>query len=341
MPGREPVLSALASPPAPTIGEVGNRRVRKALRSTGLFFDYGAVATRLRSDSRAIADQICTVYRHFEFADTWRWSDVHVEVRRSTGLRRWIGPQVIFTHEGLRPFDPFPASNPLPMYEWGANWLIGERMNHLLLLHAGVVERDGLALVLPATPGSGKSTLTAALSLRGWRLLSDEFGAFDLAAGEFLPVLKPVALKNESIDVIQAFEPGAEIGPRFAKTRKGTVAHLAPGAQAVARRRVGARAGVVILPKWLAGSPTLLEPLRPEALFPSLAFNAFNYEGTGADAFRAVMELVRACPAWQLVYSDLGDAIAAIGAKWPGVLAHHAARDQDGVRAGAGAGVAP
>jgi predicted ATPase len=33
-----------------------------------------------------------------------------------------------------------------------------------------VVERDGHALILPAMPGSGKSTLTAALVQRGWRL---------------------------------------------------------------------------------------------------------------------------------------------------------------------------
>jgi HprK-related kinase A len=184
------------------------------------------------------------------------------------------------------------------------------------MLHAGVVERDGLALILPATPGSGKSTLTAALSLRGWRLLSDEFGAFDLTSGRLLPVIKPVALKNESIDVIARFEPAAEIGPPFPKTRKGTVAHLAPSAEAVARRAQGAFPGAVILPKWHSGSTTALEPLRPEATFPSLAFNAFNYTSTGADGFRAVAELVRRCPAWQLVYSDLDDALAAIDARW-------------------------
>ena len=56
-------------------------------------------------------------------------------------------------------------------------------MNDLLLLHAGV-ERDGLALICPPS-WSGKSTLTAALSLRGWRLLSDEFGAFDPRQARF------------------------------------------------------------------------------------------------------------------------------------------------------------
>jgi hypothetical protein len=44
-----------------------------------------------------------------------------------------------------------------------------------------------------------------------------------------------VALKNESIGVIRAFAPQALLGPDFPKTRKGTVAHLAASAMAVAR----------------------------------------------------------------------------------------------------------
>jgi predicted ATPase len=43
------------------------------------------------------------------------------------------------------------------------------------MLHAAVVEKNGKALILPALPGSGKSTLSAALAMNGWRFLSDEF----------------------------------------------------------------------------------------------------------------------------------------------------------------------
>jgi len=43
-----------------------------------------------------------------------------------------------------------------------------------LALHAGVLYRDGSALLLPAPSGSGKSTLVAALVQRGWTYGSDE-----------------------------------------------------------------------------------------------------------------------------------------------------------------------
>jgi hypothetical protein len=60
-------------------------------------------------------------------------------------------------------------------------------------------------------------------------------------------------------------------------------------------------------------------------VFPALAFNAFNYSLLGAVGFQAAVRLVRQCPAWQLVYSDLDDALATIEAAWPQVIERHAA----------------
>lgn len=133
-------------------------------------------------------------------------------------------------------------------------------------------------------------------------------------------MIKPVALKNQSIEVIRAFASHARFGPEVPKTRKGRVAHMAANDDAVARRREAARPGAIVLPKWEAGSPTRWEPLAQHVAFPALAFNAFNYTVLGAVGFGAAVALVRQCPAWQLVYSDLDDAIATIDAAWPGVV---------------------
>ena len=211
-------------------------RVAEALGADGLWLDLGAATLRVRSDSPEFAAQLQRVYGAFPFVDVASWADVHVDIERVGGLRRWWRPQVRLRSDGRVQFEPFPADSPLPLFEWGCNWLMAQRLNDLLLLHAGTLERDGLALLLPALPGSGKSTLTAALSSRGWRLLSDEFGVFDPNDGALHALVKPVGLKNHSIDVIRSFAPQAVMGPSFPKTRKGTVAHLAPPADAVARR---------------------------------------------------------------------------------------------------------
>jgi HprK-related kinase A len=303
-----------------TLAEVHQPELTRALGGQGLWIDLGVATVRTQSDSVPFAAQLQSVYGQFPFADQATWADLHVRIRRQRGVRRWLRPQVRFQCDGQQPFEPFPADSPLPLFEWGCNWLIGRRLNDLLLLHAGAVEKSGFALLLPALPGSGKSTLTAALSQRGWRLLSDEFGAFDPQSGAFRALLKPIALKNQSIDVIRRFAPQAVFGPEFPKTRKGTVAHLAPSREAVVRRYECARPGAVILPKWVANSPTRFEALAENVVFAALAFNAFNYSLLGALGFQTVLRLVRQCPAWQLVYSDLDEALATIEAVWPEVI---------------------
>ena len=148
--------------------------------------------------------------------------------------------------------------------------------------------------------------------------------------GCFWPALKPAALKNESIEVMRRFEPTAELGPEFLKTRKGRVVHLAPSPVAVAGRHRAAWPGAVLLPRWQAGSTTRLEPVQPQMAFSALAFNAFNYATVGAAGFKAVVALSQDCPTWQLIYSDLDDALARLEAEWPAVVErareHHPVR---------------
>jgi len=299
----------------------------RALQGTGLWLDVGAATLHVRSDSAAFAAQLRQTYSAFPLLTAGPWADLHVRIERARSPRRWLRPQVRMSCDGQQPFDPFPASHPLPLFEWGCNWLLGQRLNDLLLLHAGAVERDGFALVLPATPGSGKSTLTAALSQRGWRLLSDEFGAYDLSTDCFRAMLKPVALKNQSIDVIQRLAPHARFGPAFEKTRKGTVAHLAATPDAVARRHEPARPGAFVLPRWEAGAALRFKPLPDNRVFPALAFNAFNYSVLGAASFNSVAGLAQRCMAWELIYGDLDQALSAIDGIWPQVL-ERGARDR-------------
>jgi HprK-related kinase A len=161
-------------------------------------------------------------------------------------------------------------------------------------------------------PGSGKSTLTAALTARGFRLLSDEFGIVRLADAQLLPLLRPIGLKNESIDVIARFAPQAPLGPRFPKTRKGTVAHLAPADAAIAARHVPARAALIVFPRFDPAVETQVAPIPKARAFGRLAVNSFNYETLGPAGFDAVSRLVAHSDSFQLVFRDLEQAINAI-----------------------------
>ena len=127
-------------------------------------------------------------------------------------------------------------------------------------------------------------------------------------------MLKPVALKNASIEVIRDFHPGAELGPTFPGTRKGDVAHLAPDAASVAAIRRPAQPRLILFPAWREGAALTLQPQAPEQAFTRLAFNSFNYGLLGRIGFDAVADLAEACPAYQLVYGRLDDAVRCVHA---------------------------
>lgn len=283
------------------------------LREGGVALDFGAARARVRSDDPILCRGLHRVYGAFPVEPGDGLFDVTARVRRGRGLRRFVRPQVEFVVEGQTPFEPFPAANGLPLMEWGLNWCLADRCNRYLLLHSGVVERGGAAVILPALPGSGKSTLTAGLAASGFRLLSDEFGVLRLDDGMFLPMVRPIALKNESIAVIASLAPGSVFGPVFAGTRKGDVAHLAPSVDSVDRRRVPAAPRMILFPQFEAGAPLQLEAMPRSRAFAKLAVNSFNYELLGPAGFDAVGDLVSRCESYRLLFGDLEAAIAEIG----------------------------
>ncbi len=294
------------------IGELSDEALGTRLRAEGLALDFGAAHGRVFTDVPGLGESLRRVYAHFPVERGDGFFDVTARVRRARGARRFFRPQVELVVDGRVPFEPFPAANDLPLLEWGMNWSLAERCNTHLLLHAGVVERSGVGVLLPALPGSGKSTLTAALAVSGHRLLSDEFGVVRLDDAACLPMLRPIALKNESIGVIARLRPDATLGPVYRGTRKGDVAHLGPDAESVAKRDVAAIARFIVFPRYEKDAATELEPIARARAFAKLAVNSFNYEVLGPAAFDAVGRLIARCECYRLSYGNLVEAIATV-----------------------------
>lgn len=274
----------------------------------------GPFQVRLDTDFPPLIDTVMAFYPDL-VTDGADWiHHFHVCLRRPFGLRRWTRPQIRFLVDEGSPFEPYPLDHAFPLFEWGVNWCIAMRAHQYLMLHAAVVERGGGALILPALPGSGKSTLCAALALRRWRLLSDEFGLFDLATRDLAPLPRAVPLKNESIAVIRAFSPEAYLGPLFAKTRKGDVAHLRPPGDALSRQREPARPRWIVFPRFSRGHSAELRALPKSEAFVRLAQNSFNCGFLRGAGFSALSEIVSTCECHSLVFGSLAEALAILDA---------------------------
>lgn len=292
------------------VGELSTAELSRRLHGSGLRLRNGPAVMCVRSRLVEVRNGIALHYAGHEIPVDSGFVDFHIGVDRPVGLRRLVRPQVQFTLDGELPFTPLPGDQGFPMLEWGMNWCISMQMHRFLIVHAAVVERGGRALILPAPPGSGKSTLCAGLAWRGWRLLSDELTLIHPVTGRITPVPRPVSLKNASIEVIRQFAPNARFGPVVHETIKGSVGHFSPPPGAVERSDDTALPAWVVLPKFVAGAETKLTPLSKGKTLLALAGNAFNYHVHGVGGFHAMTALVERSDCYEFSYSRLEEATA-------------------------------
>jgi HprK-related kinase A len=290
------------------IGELAAEALARVLKGPGLRLRTGPVVTCIASPLDEVAEAIALLYGEHPVDDGF--ADFHVRISRPAGLRRWLKPQVQFQFDGRPPFYPLPGDQGFPILEWGMNWCVSTTCHQYLIVHAAVVERGGRALILPAPPGSGKSTLCAGLVHRGWRLLSDELTLLDPSSGQVIPLPRPVSLKNASIEVIGRFAPQAVLSPTVHDTLKGSVAHMKPSAESVSRALEGATPRWVVLPRYDAGAPARLEGMSKGRAFMQLVDSAFNYHLHGRNGFEVVANAIEACDCFEFVYGDLEEAAA-------------------------------
>jgi len=290
------------------LGDLTLSQLHHRLADNDLALRTGPFVTRIHSPMLQVAESLLQLYADFPL-DEGEFRDFHVRVGPPLGLRRWLRPQINFWYDGHSPFKPLPANHAFALLEWGLNWCVAGHAHHYLMLHAAVLEKNGRAVVLPGDPGAGKSTLTAALMLSGWRLLSDEITLMDRDDGLLVGLARPVSLKNASIDVIRRAFPDAVIGAPAYDTHKGTVAHVRPSADSVARVGEKARPAWVVFPRWREGSPARLSPHSRADAFLHTASHAFNYSLLGGLGFELNAALMDACACHDFEYSNLDEAL--------------------------------
>lgn len=295
------------------ISELSRAELIHRLCVEGLVIRIEPFSIRINSDIAALADDLLLVYGDFEIENDVAFCDFHLQILREHGFRRWFKPLARFYFDHRPSFVPLSASQAFTMFEWGLNWCIAAHCHQYLIIHAAVIEREGYAFIIPAPPGSGKSTLCAALIQRGWRLMSDELALLDIESMKVYGMARPVNLKNQSIDLIRTFEPRAIFSKVVPGTTKGTIGLLKPPAESVARVMDPATPCCIVVPKYLSGATSSLEEKSPAETFMLIADQSFNYDVHGVQGFDAVGRLIDQCDTYEFTYSNFDDAVVTFG----------------------------
>lgn len=187
---------------------------------------------------------------------------------------------------------------------WQINWLAFENSPRCLVLHAAAVARDGLAVVLPATANSGKSTLATALVAAGFDYLSDEAAAIDLDTGEVLAHPKPITLDPGT----QALFPGLDPSRLAGKSTKWYVAPDAIRPDCVVER---ARLAHLVFPTYQPGADNRLVPIDTIDAVVEVIGHAFNL-AEHADRLADIVALIEGCTLHRLRHDGVDAPVAAI-----------------------------
>ncbi len=287
------------------MGELSTPEVEQSLRGAGLGLGVASFRCWVRSDTGLLASPLRQLYQDYPVDLTPSgFYDFRINLARTRSLP-WKPHEVVFDWEGRSPYPALPLAQAHPLFEWGLNWCVATASGGHTVIHSAVVERDGLALVLPGQPGAGKSTLCAALALQGWRLLSDELTIVSQADGLVQAVPRPISLKGDSIALIGQHYPHADITAPVAGTHKGHVAYARAPGPAVAASFQAAPIGHVVFPRFSQGLELAYEPLTRAAALTELMKHTFNVGLLGSEGFTALAHAIGNAKCYAVDYGDL------------------------------------
>ncbi|MBF7072178.1 HprK-related kinase A [Glaciecola sp. MH2013] len=262
---------------------------------------------QIETDIPVVIDNARRIYKSafIEDINNDNYVDYFLSATYSNGVRRFFRPQARFLCDDREPFKPLHANQAFAMLEWGMNWTVAAHELDYAIVHSAVLAKEGKAILFPAPPGSGKSTLTSHLSQNGWRLLSDEMALIDPTTMRVRPFVRPICLKNRSIDLAKKWFPEACFSTVAANTHKGDVIHMAAPDDAVAACNESAEIVGVVYPNYRADTTLDIYKLSMTESFMQLVSNSFNFTVVGNESFDTITKVIEKAQHFEIFYNDL------------------------------------
>lgn len=274
------------------------------------FINTGPYVFRLYNECAAVSHSVRQMYCNTD--EEMERYDFDIAVKPPNLLRKFISPQISFYCDKQTPFFPLPRSQSYPVLEWGMNWCIAAHEYSRLVIHSAVLVKNGKAILFPALPGSGKSTLSALLSEMGWTVFSDEMAIIELENLHVKPINRPVCLKNDAIDIVKSSFSDSVFTEKFYDTQKGTVAHKRVHTPTSFKFLKDTPIGAVVFPKYVRGKATTLQEVASAEGTLQIIRNAFNYHVLAEKGFEALADLADKVEFFSMDYSDISSAEAAL-----------------------------
>ena len=175
-----------------------------------------------------------------------------------------------------------------------------------LAVHAAAATRNGMTVLLPAAPESGKTTTVAGLVANaGFGYLTDEAVAIDTATLIPWPYAKPLSVNRGSWDVLAHLRPSHH----SVVTGQWQVPASAIRPDAVAS---AAPIRFVVEPAYDRSADTRLEQISMAAMLVRLADSTFSFHESPQRNLAVLARVLEQAECYRLLISDLDDGVELI-----------------------------
>ena len=155
------------------------------------------------------------------------------------------------------PLEACASDQMLVPMAYACIWMTTLRRHEFFLnIHAGVLRSPAGCVLLPAPPGSGKSTLTAALVHTGFDYFSDEVALLSGNGLHVAPFPQAICLKESGIPAVAAFCPEAARLPLHLRADGKHVAYLPPPPERLPKSDATGTVRALIFSRYAAGAET-------------------------------------------------------------------------------------
>ena len=180
-------------------------------------------------------------------------------------------------------------------------------------IHAGVVGDGKQCFLLPAAPGSGKSTLTATLVYHGFEYFSDEVAL--LHGSDFLvePVPLAFCVKHTGVEILAPYFPELERVTEHLRGDGKRVRYMPPPAGSIPPFGTMRPVGAIIFPRYLPDQATTLKRIGAlEALELLMQECLIVDTHLDTDKVSSLLRWIGAMPCYRLSVVDVGQAVELI-----------------------------
>ena len=180
-------------------------------------------------------------------------------------------------------------------------------------IHAGVVRDENGCILLPAPPGSGKSTLTAALVCAGFQFFSDEVALLEEETFNVFPLPLALCFKDTGVEAISQFYPQVKTLPFHNRGDGKRVCYMPPPAHSALADTSPQPVKALVFPSYLPDATTKLDRLEPLDALKLLMDQCLVIDKQlDREKVAGMIDWVLGMSSYRLTYSNTDEAVARI-----------------------------